>query len=68
MKKIIIEGMNCQGCANDVSHILSGIYGLSNITVSFKEGYAMFEGFVSKEIIANALGQHGYRLVELIKM
>ena len=68
MKKIIIEGMNCQGCANDVFHILSGIYGLSNITVSYKEGYAMFDGFVSKEIMANALAQKGYRLVELIKM
>jgi copper chaperone CopZ len=68
MKKIIIEGMNCQGCANDVFNILSGIYGLTSITVSYKEGHAMFDGFVSKEIIANALAQRGYRLVELIKM
>jgi len=67
MKKAIIEGMCCSGCANDIKYILSNIYGISEVTVSFEGGYATFEGFVSKDIIANALLDEGYRLVDIEK-
>lgn len=67
MKKAIIEGMCCSGCAKDIKFILSNIYGISNVSVSFEGGYALFEGFVSKEIIASALADEGYRLVDIVK-
>lgn len=68
MKKAIIEGMCCSGCANDIKYILSNIYGISNVSVSYENGYALFDGFVSKEIIAEALKDEGYRLVEIEKL
>jgi copper chaperone CopZ len=67
MKKAIIEGMCCAGCAKDVKAILSGIYGLTNVEVFLEKGYALFEGFVSKDVIAAALSEEGYKLVDLVK-
>jgi len=68
MKKAIIEGMCCLGCANDIKFILSNIYGISDVAVSFEGGYATFDGFVSKDIIANALLDEGYRLIDIVKV
>jgi len=68
MKKAMIEGMCCAGCANDIKYILSNIYGISNVSVSFEEGYAIFDGFVSKDIIASALSDEGYRLIDIEKI
>jgi len=68
MKKAIIEGMCCEGCAKDVKFVLSNIYGLTDVKVFLTEGYATFEGFVSKEVISNALTLEGYRLVDLVKI
>ncbi len=68
MKKAIIEGMCCAGCANDIKYILSNIYGISNVSVFYEKGYALFDGFVSKDIIASALKDEGYRLVEIEKV
>jgi copper chaperone CopZ len=68
MKKAIIEGMCCEGCAKDVKFILSNIYGISDINVSLSGGYATFEGFVSKEVISSCLSQEGYRLIDIQKM
>ncbi len=68
MKKAIIEGMCCEGCARDVKTVLDAIYGLSNVKVSLAEGYATFDGFVSKEVIAVALSEDGYRLVDIVKV
>jgi copper chaperone CopZ len=68
MKKAIIEGMCCEGCAKDVKFVLSSIYGISDVHVYLQEGYATFEGFVSKDVIASALLVEGYRLVDIVKM
>ena len=68
MKKAIIEGMCCEGCAKDVKFDLSNIYGISDVKVFLNEGYATFEGFVSKEVIANALTLEGYKLLDLVKI
>lgn len=68
MKKAVIEGMCCEGCARDVKNVLAGIYGIQNVTVSLTGGYATYDGFVSKEVIAAALATEGYRLVSLEKM
>ena len=67
MKKALIEGMCCVGCAKDIKFVLSNIYGISNVNVNFEEGYATFDGFVSKDIIASALLDEGYRLIDIVK-
>jgi len=68
MKKAIIQGMCCQGCARDVKTVLSGIYGLSHVEVHLEDGYALFEGFVAKDIIASVLEAEGYHLVDIVKI
>lgn len=68
MKKAFIEGICCDGCARDVTHILSNIYGVTNVTVDCQEGSATFDGFVSKEVISEALAQEGYRLLSIEKL
>lgn len=68
MKKAIIEGMCCPGCAKDVKTILTGIFGISNVQVSLEGGYALFDGFVSKEVIADALAPEGYKLIRIEKI
>ena len=68
MKKAYIEGMCCEGCARDVLHILSGIYGISDVKVNLSESYATFEGYVSKEVIHSALSIEGYRLLSIEKI
>jgi copper chaperone CopZ len=68
MKKAFIEGICCDGCARDVAHILSNIYGVSDVSVDCEQGFATFEGFVSKEVVAEALAQEGYRLISIEKL
>lgn len=68
MKKAFIDGICCDGCARDVMHILSNIYGVTNVTVDCEQGFATFDGFVSKEVISEALAQEGYRLVTIEKL
>ncbi|MDD4183836.1 MAG: heavy metal-associated domain-containing protein [Candidatus Izemoplasmatales bacterium] len=65
MKKAIIKGMCCEGCAKDVKHVLESIYGISQVEVFCDEGYALFSGFVSKQVIADYLSQEGYQLVDV---
>jgi copper chaperone CopZ len=67
MKKAFIEGICCDGCARDVAHILSNIYGVTDVSVDCEHGFATFEGFVSKEVVAEALAQEGYRLISIEK-
>jgi copper chaperone CopZ len=68
MKKAIIQGMCCPGCARDVKTVLSRIFGLSHVEVHLEEGYALFEGFVSKDIIASTLEAEGYHLIDIVKI
>ena len=65
MKKAIIKGMCCQGCAREVKHILENLYGITNVEVFCDEGYAVFDGYVSKKVIQNSLADAGYQLVEI---
>ncbi|MFA5006271.1 MAG: heavy-metal-associated domain-containing protein [Candidatus Izemoplasmatales bacterium] len=67
MKRAIIEGMCCEGCARDVKKVLEGIYGITDVRVFLTDGYATFEGFVSKDVIAASLADEGYRLVSIEK-
>lgn len=68
MKKAIIKGMCCEGCARDVKKVLEGIYGISKVEVFCDEGYAIYEGFVSKKVISDILAEEGYQLVDIINV
>ena len=68
MKKAFISNIHCEGCARDIKNVLEHIYGISNVTVSFDEGYAIFEGFVSDKVITQALAEEGYHLEKIVKI
>lgn len=68
MKKAYIEGICCDGCARDIQHILSNIYGVSNVSVNVEENYVLFDGFVSKELIQDTLAEEGYKLLSIEKV
>ncbi len=62
MKKAIVEGMCCKGCAEEVKHIFTNIYGISNVSVSLDDETVTYEGFVSKRVIEDALKGTSYKL------
>ncbi len=68
MKKAIIEGMCCKGCAEEVKHILKNIYGISNVEVSLEENTVIYEGYVSKRVIEEALHDTNYKLKSIEKV
>jgi|AntAceMinimDraft_18_1070375.scaffolds.fasta_scaffold04928_3 copper chaperone CopZ len=67
MKKAIIDGMCCKGCANEVKHIFENIYGVNNVEISEDRTYVIYEGFVSKRIVQEALINTNYKLVNIEK-
>lgn len=68
MKKAIVEGMCCAGCAEEVKHIFQNIYGVSNVEVSIDKDSVTYEGFVSKRVIEEALQGTNYTLKGLEKI
>lgn len=68
MKKAVIEGMCCKGCANEVKHIFESIYGISNVEVSEDKNYVTYDGYVSERIISEALENTHYKLVLIEKV
>ncbi len=68
MKKAIIEGMCCKGCAEEVKHIFKNIYGISNVSVSLDEKSVVYEGYVSKRVIEEALKKTSYKLIDIEKI
>ncbi|MBN2541117.1 MAG: heavy-metal-associated domain-containing protein [Bacilli bacterium] len=68
MKKAIVEGMCCNGCAEEVKHIFQNIYGISNVSVDREEDAVTYEGFVSKRVIEEALHDTSYTLKSIQKI
>ncbi|HPJ23866.1 MAG TPA: heavy-metal-associated domain-containing protein [Bacillota bacterium] len=68
MKRAIVEGMCCTGCAEEVKHIFENIYGVSNVKVSIDTESVTYEGFVSKRVIDDALQGTGYTLKGIEKI
>ncbi|MBI9009620.1 MAG: heavy-metal-associated domain-containing protein [Tenericutes bacterium] len=67
MKKAIIDGMCCKGCANEVKNIFEHIYGVSNVKISDDNSFVTYEGYVSKRIVQEALAKTNYELVKIEK-
>ena len=68
MKKAIVEGMCCKGCAEEVKHIFQNIYGVSNVQVQKDDDAVTYEGFVSKRVIEEALQDTSYKLKSIQKI
>lgn len=68
MKRAKIEGMCCEGCAQEVKNIFENIYGISNVSVSIDKSSVSYDGYVSKRIIEDALEGTNYKLTEIEKL
>jgi copper chaperone CopZ len=68
MKRAKIDGMCCEGCAQEVKHIFENIYGISNVSVSVDNSSVLYDGFVSKRIIEESLEGTNYKIIEIEKL
>lgn len=66
MKETIkIEGMSCNNCVKHVTNALNGLEGVEVINVELGNGNVEIENNkVSKEVIAKAIDDIGYKLVD----
>lgn len=68
MKRAKIDGMCCEGCAQEVKHIFENIYGISNVSVSVDNSSVLYDGYVSKRIIEESLEGTNYKIIEIEKL
>jgi copper chaperone CopZ len=66
MKKIIMKGICCKGCAKDLENIFKNIYGIKNVKVSVKNCTVTYDGYVSKRVILQALENTRYEVEAFI--
>ena len=64
MKKIFIEGMMCEHCANAVKNALEEIGG-TNVSVNLDEGYAEAEISVSDDEIIAKISEEDFEVTEI---
>ncbi len=64
MKKIFIEGMMCEHCANAVKNALEEIGG-TNVSVNLDEGYAEAEISVSDDEIIVRISEEDFEVTEI---
>lgn len=66
MKKIIIKGMCCKGCAKALENIFKGIYGITNVKVSEEDCTVTYDGYVSKRVIEQALENTNFEIEKYV--
>lgn len=66
MNKVTIKGIYCQGCARQLEGIFNSIYGVKNVVVSQEDCSVVFEGYVSKRIIEQALRGTDYKMIDFV--
>lgn len=66
-KKLLIEGMTCDGCATTVLTHLQSIEGVTGVAVSRKTNSAVIRGEneVSDEAIHESLADFKYNVIEI---
>jgi len=66
-KKILIEGMHCASCGNNVEKSLKKVPGVSEVTVNVmaKKGFVEVDEKVSDEELKKAVERAGYKAVEI---
>ncbi|MCF7924466.1 MAG: hypothetical protein K9L64_05095 [Candidatus Izimaplasma sp.] len=55
MKKVLIKGICCKGCQKQLENIFNNIYGIKNVVVSQEDCSVVYDGYVSKRVIEQAL-------------
>ncbi|MEO0223945.1 MAG: heavy metal-associated domain-containing protein [candidate division WOR-3 bacterium] len=65
--KMLIEGMNCEGCVRTVKRTIEN-FGGKNVNVSLDEGYAEFEIESYSDEIKKDIEKKGYKVREVIKL
>lgn len=66
-KKIIIEGMACSHCSGRVTDVLNSIDGVSaNVSLEEKTAYVTLSKNISDNVLADAVTNAGYKVVEII--
>lgn len=66
-KKLLIEGITCDGCANTVLNRLQSVEGVSEVTVSRETNSAVIRGEneISDEAIHESLVDSKYNVIEI---
>lgn len=64
MRKLIIKGICCIGCAKELESIFNKIYGIKNVVVSQEDCSITYDGYVSKRVIEEALKKTDYEVEE----
>ncbi len=64
MKKIFIDGMMCQHCANAVKNVLEELGG-KNVSVNLDEGYAEVDIDVTNEVIIEKISEEDFEVTEI---
>ncbi|MBU5590402.1 cation transporter [Clostridium sp. MSJ-4] len=65
MKKILVEGMNCNHCVNHVTEALLEIEGVKSAKVDLDSKTALIEGDPSEEQIKLAIEEVGYKVMSV---
>ncbi|MBQ3566498.1 MAG: heavy-metal-associated domain-containing protein [Oscillospiraceae bacterium] len=64
MKKIMIEGMMCEHCANAVKNALEELGG-TNVSVNLDEGYAEVEINASDDEIISKISEEDFEVTSI---
>ena len=67
MKKVLIKGLCCKGCAKELKGIFENIYGVSNVRVSSEDCTITFDGYISNKVIYEVLEGTKYQVDKIIK-
>lgn len=65
--KMLIDGMNCEGCVRTVKKTIEN-FGGKNVNVSLDDGYAEFEIESYSDEIKENIEKKGYKVKEVIKL
>lgn len=60
MKSLEVKGMHCPKCVASVTKALSGVSGLTNVSVDLAKGLATFDGEADEAAIKAAIDAIGF--------
>ena len=66
MNKVLIRGICCKGCKNQLENIFNNIYGIKDVVVSQKDCSVVYDGYVSKRVIEQALKETSFEIEKFL--
>lgn len=67
MKKVLIKGICCRGCAKSLEKIFNDIYGIKKVSISIDDCTVTYDGYVSKRVIEQALENTDFEIEKFIE-